>query len=292
MNHPFNSPVQPWNDPLFVEKGIHVSVKRDDLIHPFISGNKARKLKYILQEAIDAGAQRLVTFGGAWSNHLLATACAAAERGLQSTGFVRGEAVDNFVLTLCRLFGMDLRFCSRQAYRDKPGLFRAHFAAGQAFFVDEGGAGPGAAKGCAELIGELPDAWDHLFCAAGTGTTAAGLANGIRTAGLRTRLHVVPVLKGGDFLETAIRGLLTGEADFILHPGYHFGGYARTPPHLIAFIKYLAATTGLLTDPVYTGKVFYAVHDLARADYFQKGASILVIHTGGLTGIAGKLAEF
>jgi 1-aminocyclopropane-1-carboxylate deaminase len=287
-----DSPVQQWHDPLFNEKRVRVFIKRDDMLHPFVSGNKWRKLKYPLAEALEKGYSRLVTFGGPWSNHLLATACAAAGSGLKSTGFVRGEQVTNLVLTLCSIFGMELIFTSREQYREKKVLFADRYGNDpSAYFIGEGGAGPLAAKGCAELIAELPEEYDHIFCAAGTGTTAAGIQNGITATKLHTILHAVQVLKGDDFLSDQIRPTLTHNADFQLHTSYHFGGYARTDKTLTRFIRRFSSTTGILLDPVYTGKLFYAVHHLTHTDFFAPGASILLIHTGGSTGIAGKLAE-
>ncbi len=284
-----HSPVEPLDFPLFNEKGMTVHMKRDDLIHPFISGNKWRKLKYILQDATEKHKSHLVTFGGAWSNHLLATACAGAKFGFKTTGFVRGEAVSNPNLSLCRMFGMTLRFVSRQSYRDKQALFHAHFDGDeQALFVDEGGHSPQGAKGCGELLDELHEAYDHIFCAVGTGTTLAGLAEARSSKKMHTQLHGVPVLKGADFLQAQIADLCTVSMDAVtLHTGYHFGGYAKTKPELETFIATFCAETGILLDPVYTGKVCYAVFDLARTDHFTPGDKILVIHTGGLIGILG-----
>src|SRR5580700_4021450 len=147
------SPVQQIQDKLFDEKGLEVFIKRDDLIHPIISGNKWRKLKYLLKQAQAENKTHLVTFGGAYSNHLLATAAAAAKFGFKSTGIVRGESVNNDTLFLCRLHGMELIFTDRESYRDKPVLFKKYFADNpDAFFIDEGGASAEGAKGCSELI--------------------------------------------------------------------------------------------------------------------------------------------
>ena len=291
----FHSPVEPLEFPMFVDKGLTLHMKRDDRIHPFISGNKWRKLKYILQSARTAGKMHLVTFGGAWSNHLLATACAGAKFGFKTTAFVRGEAVSNPTLSLCKLFGMELHFADRTAYRDKRALFR-HYTQGneQAYFVDEGGYCAAGATGCEEIIDELPQAYDHIFCACGTGTTLAGLYQGCAKAGLDTRLHGIPVLAGGDFIYGAVAGLspISDPAALVLHTQYHFGGYAKTTPALLAFIKHFCAETGILIEPVYTGKLLYGVFDLAKRDYFKKGDRILVIHTGGLMGVLGKLDDF
>src|ERR1700761_1176539 len=143
------SPIHQIQHQLFDEQGLKVFIKRDDMIHPIISGNKWRKLKYLLKQAQAENKTHLVTFGGAYSNHLLATAAAAAKFGFRSTGFVRGEEVDNDTLFLCRLHGMDLLFTDRESYRDKPALFKRNFANdNHAFFIDEGGASVLAAKGC------------------------------------------------------------------------------------------------------------------------------------------------
>lgn len=263
-------------------------VKRDDLIDPYISGNKWRKLKYILLDAKVQGKTHLVTFGGAYSNHLVATAAAAARANLTSTGFVRGEAVENEMLLLCKLFGMQLIFIDRESYRNKANLFDLYFGNHkQAYFIDEGGASEAAVKGCAEIISSLPEHFDHIFCAAGTGTTATGLLRGINALGLNTQLHVVPVLKDGEFIKAEIGHYENDLSHLQLHTDYHFGGYGKTTPLLMAFMKDFIAATGLLIDPVYTAKLFYAIHALIKENHFKKDDKILAIHTGGLLGIWG-----
>ncbi|MGZ3777062.1 MAG: 1-aminocyclopropane-1-carboxylate deaminase/D-cysteine desulfhydrase [Mucilaginibacter sp.] len=287
------SPVHQIHDPLFDEKGLEVFIKRDDLIHLLISGNKWRKLKYILKQARAENKKNLVTFGGAYSNHLLATAAAAAKFGFSSTGFVRGEEVDNDTLFLCRLHGMNLLFTDRDSYRNKQTLFDKHFKNDpEAIFIDEGGASALGAKGCSELVSELTERYDHIFCASGTGTTAAGIINGINAFQLDTQFHGIPVLKNGEFLSDEINKYLDKPPDYNLHTEYHFGGYAKTTDELIQFIKRFVASTGILIDPVYTGKMLYAVYDLAAKNYFAKGSRILVIHTGGLWGLLGMKDKF
>ena len=289
----FFSPEEPLLFAPFQDQGYEVYIKRDDLIHPFISGNKWRKLKYVVSDAVEQNKRHLVTFGGAWSNHLLATAAAAARFGLKATGYVRGEPVENPVLHLCRLFGMELRFTDRTSYRDKVGLFEAAYGADpDAYLIHEGGAGPLALPGCAEIITELQRSYDHLFCACGTGTTLAGLSMGLRQQGLITHLHGVSVLKGGDFLKEDIRNLYPEAAPFTLHTDYHAGGYAKTSPDLNRFIQTFVSATGVLIEPVYTGKMMYALSDLIHRGAFEPGARILVLHTGGLTGILGKIDFF
>lgn len=291
LNLEIFTPVQQIFDPLFESKGLNVFIKRDDLIHPLISGNKWRKLKYILADARQTGKNNLVTFGGAYSNHLLAMAAAAAKFGFRATAFVRGEEVENDTLFLCRLLGTELIFVDREAYRDKQALFKQHFKDDPtAYFIDEGGSSALAAKGCSELVEELPLTYDHIFCACGTGTTVAGLLNGLRNKD--TLMHAVPALKNGDFLVNDIKRYITYQPVYELHANYHFGGYAKTTPELVAFIKSFIARTGILIEPVYTGKMLYALYDLATKDHFLPGSNILAIHTGGLIGILGMKAKF
>jgi 1-aminocyclopropane-1-carboxylate deaminase len=287
------SPVQQITDAAFDAAGIEVFIKRDDLIHPLISGNKWRKLKYVLQKAQAEGKSHLITFGGAYSNHLLAIAAAAARFGFTATAFVRGEEVQNDTLFLCRLHGMQLIFVSRESYRSRLTLFDNHFGNdAHAYFVDEGGASPEAAQGCAELIAELTEPYDCLFCACGTGTTAAGLINGIQQHHLSTAFEGIPVFKNGKFLRAEIDRYTIAPAAYQLHIQYHFGGYAKTSPELIDFIKRFVARTGILIEPVYTGKMLYAIYDLARQGYFKRGSRILAIHTGGMLGLLGMQDKF
>jgi 1-aminocyclopropane-1-carboxylate deaminase len=279
------SPVQQISNKLFDEQGISVFIKRDDLIHPMISGNKWRKLKYILKKAVAGNKTHLVTFGGAYSNHLLATAAAAAKFGFKSTGIVRGEEISNDTLFLCRLHGMELIFTDRESYRDKPALFNKYFGNDpNAFFIDEGGAGIEGARGCAELIDELTETYDHIFCACGTGTTAAGIINGLQSHKLNTEFNAVSVFKNGGFIKDEIDKYLITPAEYHLH--------TKTDNKLIGFIKQFVADTGILIEPVYTGKMLYAIYDLAAKGHFKPGSKILAIHTGGLLGLLGMKDKF
>lgn len=287
-----HSPEQEIEHPLLKEKGVRVFIKRDDKIHPFISGNKWRKLKYSIHEALEQEKKKLVTFGGAWSNHLLATAAAAAEFNFQSYGIVRGEEVENPVLTMCKLFGMHLQFVSREAYRSKENLFNEQFEKDpEAMYIPEGGYGKKAVLGCAEIIDELTRDYDALFCAAGTGATAAGLAQGILKHNKQTKLHVIPVLKG-NFIPSEIEKLGVSTREIYFHEEYHFGGYAKTQPSLLRFVKEFTSHTGILIEPIYTGKSFFAAFDQIQKDNFPRGSHILLLHTGGLTGILGMYDKF
>jgi 1-aminocyclopropane-1-carboxylate deaminase len=287
------SPVHQIHDNLFDERGLKVFIKRDDLIHPIISGNKWRKLKYLLKEAQNQNKKHLVTFGGAYSNHLLATSAVSAKFSFKSTGFVRGEEVSNDTLFLSRLHGMNLLFTDRESYRDKQALFDRHFAGdNEAFFIDEGGSSVLGAKGCSELINELSETYDHIICACGTGTTAAGIINGIACHKLYTQFHGVPVLKNGGFLRKDIDRFVENPLPYNLHTDYHFGGYGKVNDDLIRFVKQFVAATGILIEPVYTGKMFYALYDLAAKNYFSPGSRVLVIHTGGIWGLPGMKDQF
>jgi len=287
------SPVHQIANPLFDAHGVSVFLKRDDLIHPMISGNKWRKLKYLLKSAQSQHKNHLVTFGGAYSNHLLATAAAAAKFGLKSTGIVRGEEVDNNTLFLCKLHGMQLLFTDRNSYRDKPALFQKYFGDNkQAFFIDEGGSAPEGAQGCAELVNELTDTYDHVFCACGTGTTAAGIINGLTHHQLATKFNAIPVFKNGGFIRDEIDRFLTAPADYDLHTDYHFGGYGKASDELIDFVKHFVAATGIVIEPVYTGKMMYALYDLIGKGYFMPGSKILAIHSGGIWGLLGMKDRF
>lgn len=289
----FLSPVHQINDQLFDEQGLTLFIKRDDLIHPIISGNKWRKLKYILKKAQAQNKNHLVTFGGAYSNHLLATAAAAAKFGFKATGIVRGEQVENDTLFLCRLHGMSLIFTDRESYKDKPALFKKYCGDDTgAFFIDEGGASPEGAKGCSELVAELTQQYDHIFCACGTGTTAAGIINGLQESNYPAVFNAIPVLKNGDSLKNEINNLLISPATYQLHTDYHFGGYSKTTPQLINFIKHFIATTGILIEPVYTGKMLCAIYDLAAKQCFKPGSRILAIHSGGIWGLLGMKNKF
>ncbi|QEK50612.1 1-aminocyclopropane-1-carboxylate deaminase/D-cysteine desulfhydrase [Pedobacter aquae] len=293
LNLQFDSPEEEVSYPIFKQKNIRLFVKRDDLIHPFISGNKWRKLKYNLLKASANQQNHLVTFGGAYSNHLLATAAAGAKFGFKTTAFVRGEEVNNSLLNLCKIHGMHLIFTSRDNYKNKKHLFDEYFAHDpKAYFIDEGGAGKEAELGCREIVTELQQTYDYIFCAAGTGTTAAGIINAIDLNKLDSTFAMVPVLKGGAFLKNDIEPLLINKPNYLLLDQYHFGGYAKTTSELIQFIKDFTSKTGILLDPVYTGKAMFAIQDLAQQDFFKANSKILMIHTGGIFGILGMLDKF
>ncbi len=234
----------------------------------------------------------VVTFGGAWSNHLLATAAAGAQFQIKTHAFVRGEEISNPVLALCKLFGMTLHFVDRSSYKDKLALFNANFSGTKALFIDEGGRSDEGVEGCESIIEELTDTYTDIFVAAGTGTTAAGILQAINKKALSTTLHCVPVLKAGDYIKNDIGKWGIDTEHLKLHSEYHFGGYAKTKPELLQFVKDFVSTTGIMIEPTYTGKMMYALFDQIRTGKIQAGGKILAIHTGGLTGFLGMYEKF
>jgi 1-aminocyclopropane-1-carboxylate deaminase/D-cysteine desulfhydrase-like pyridoxal-dependent ACC family enzyme len=275
-------------------KDISVDVLRLDKIHPVISGNKWFKLKYHLQNARNAGVKTILTFGGAWSNHILATACAARLAGFTSIGYIRGEAAPRLSETLKMAVneGMRLEFVSRGSYRSimsDASLLSFEEKYGPVYVIPEGGAGDPGIKGCAEILQMVPspDLYTHILCCIGTGTMFSGLVNG--SAPLQ-QIIGVPVLKGLKDPVAELAGIIltpckTSNRINIIDQ-YHFGGYARKTGSLLLFMNDFYQKTGIPTDFVYTGKLFYALHDLLKQDYFEPGSKILVIHSGGLQGNA------
>lgn len=303
------SPVQQVNDPLLQGFGVRLLIKRDDLIHEHISGNKWRKLKYNLREAAEQNHHTLLTFGGAYSNHIAATAFAAQKAGLSSIGVIRGEDdATNPTLRFAREHGMQLHFVSRQDYRemtdagaygDTPLLDALEEEFGRFFLIPEGGANGLGVRGCAEILTEVEEGFDVVCCAAGTGTTLAGLALSLPVKAYRhTPLLGFPALKGGEFLKEEVVRLVQGSnlehgtLNLELITDYHFGGYAKMTPELLEFISGFQERTGIPLDPIYTGKMMFGIYDLIRQGAYgdtplRKGTTILAIHTGGLQGWQG-----
>ncbi|MCS7028510.1 MAG: pyridoxal-phosphate dependent enzyme [Bacteroidia bacterium] len=265
-------------------------VLREDLYHVFVSGNKWRKLKYYIKDIQSQGYKAVLTFGGAYSNHLLAVACAGAMYGFKTIGIVRGEPVQNFILFLCKQFGMELHFVSRSMYKDKKECFN-NLAQSKAdyYFLDEGGAGELGVKGCMEIWENIPTYIDHVFCACGTGTTLAGILAGKSSSYLHTHVHGVAVLKAFDSIKKTV--LQYGQ-NFYLHTEYTLGGYAKTTTNYLYQLSLFSRYTGILLDPIYTGKVWWAIQDLAQRRSFAPGSNILIVHTGGLTGMLGLWEKY
>ena len=300
MNTPFNlpSPLQQLHDPLFAERGVEVYVKRDDLIDAEISGNKWRKLKFNLEKFQHGRYDHLLTFGGAFSNHIAAVAAVGRMLNMSTIGIIRGDelnAESNKTLSKAKADGMRLEFVPRDIYEQRyERIYHEELRVqyGNILIIEEGGANHLGVSGVSELITELPFDPDHIYTAAGTGTTAAGLLY----ASEKATIHAISTLKGGEFLREEIQKLLyytlldeDEAAEKIqrlnLVTDFHFGGYAKTTPELESFMKQWSAKHNVPLDPVYTGKMVYAFHQDLLAGKFNAGEKIVLLHTGGLQGV-------
>lgn len=267
--------------------GIRLSIKRDDLIHPIISGNKWRKLSGIFNHYNSNQYTQLVTYGGAFSNHLVATAAACAILGLPCKGIVRGDEPKeiNLVLKLCILYGMELQFVSRAKYKETNRTFGI---VNGVLHVPEGGACAQGATGCSQILKEVDlNSYDKVFIACGTGTTLAGMATHLKNQ-TSTKLFGVQVLKGESYIANELKTVY-GIDDVPVYDTFHMGGYAKTTDELISFIQDFNQETGVLLDPIYTGKLFFALKEMCENGEIKNGERILAIHTGGLTGWFGKV---
>jgi len=265
------------------KNGVEVSVLRLDKIHPLISGNKWFKLRYYIEDAQKQNKKTILTFGGAWSNHILATAAACKLYKLNSIGIIRGEKPRELSSTLeqAMKLGMKLIFSAREDYR--IGIIPEELKEEEYYLVNEGGYGDKGAAGAATILDYCDKKkYTYICCAAGTGTMTAGLI----MASLPSNTVIgISVLKNNTGLEEKIRSLLpVANPNFQLLHDYHFGGYAKYKPELIGFMNEYFSRTNIPTDFVYTGKLFFAINDLINADYFATGSKMLIIHSGGLQG--------
>lgn len=282
------TPIQELFDPLFDKAGVRVLMKREDLNHPYISGNKWWKLKYNLAEAKRLGKNTLLTFGGAYSNHIYATAAAANELGLKSFGIIRGEETLplNHTLTFAKSKGMVLHYVSREDYRKKHEpefIQKLHNHFGDFYLIPEGGTNAFAVKGVAEFARQLEQEvdFDYVCLSVGTGGTMAGMIEGLPQT---KKIMGFSSLKGGEFLEGEIRKYTDKKGNWEIIHDYHFGGYGKIPATLIKFIELTEKQFDLLLDPIYTSKMMFGGLDLLKKKYFKKGSTILFVHTGGLQG--------
>ena len=278
--------VVPIQKKLYQQKGVTLQVLRLDLIHPIISGNKWFKLKEYLSDAKALGKKKLVTFGGAFSNHIVATAAAGLQKGFETFGIIRGERPAQLSHTLqqAQELGMQLYFISREAYSNKwiPDEIAA---LPDAYIIAEGGYGPKGALGASTILNLVKQQqFTHFAAAAGTGTMLAGL---IMAATEKQTVMGISVLKNYTALQEDVLKLIPkpkGKID-VLHQ-YHFGGYAKKNDALIQFMNDWFAQTGIPSDFVYTGKLFFAINDLIEKGHFPQGTNLLIIHSGGLQGNA------
>lgn len=275
---------------------VELWIKRDDLLHPILSGNKWRKLKYILNHALQNGYETVISMGGAYSNHLHALAFLGQVLGIKTAAFIRGEkpGVLNPTLVDLQCWGMDLRFVSRFDYRQLRGFKGCDSLpelAPAEYWLPEGGSVTLALQGVAEIFAEVDRAFDVLMSACGTGTTLAGL---IAAAPKTMHILGVATLKNAGFLGEDVQQLLSGvdqPQSWEILVDYHFGGFAKTRPELSRFIQQFSVRHGVVLEPVYTGKVLFAFYDLLQKGYFKPGQRVLMLHTGGLQGSRSPVSE-
>jgi 1-aminocyclopropane-1-carboxylate deaminase/D-cysteine desulfhydrase-like pyridoxal-dependent ACC family enzyme len=294
MNLP--SPLQELNSELFTKKNIRVYIKRDDLIDPVVSGNKWRKLKYNIEKFKSEKYDKLLTFGGAFSNHIAATARVGKELAVPTIGIIRGEELNidsNHTIRQAAKDGMQLVFTKREEYTLREEKYyheelrRRH---GHLLIVPEGGSNYQGLIGCQEICKEIEVDFDYIITACGTATTATGLL-----LGSNAEVIGVSALKGGDFLKENVKkylqefGLIEQDSvelynRFQLKTDYHFGGYAKYNEILQIFIQEFEEQHDIPLEQVYTGKMMFGLMDLIKHEYFPKDSNIVALHTGGLQG--------
>lgn len=306
--NPFHSPLQRLEDERLEAHQIRLFIKRDDLLHPLVSGNKFRKIKYNAIEMQRLHKSGLITFGGAFSNHIHAAAAAGHLLGIPTVGIIRGErpAVLNTTLTFAESCGMTLRFISRTAYRDKNMVFKAlENQYPNYYWLPEGGTNAFALQGAAEIVPEIITQLgaqpDYICLACGTGGTTAGIVSAAATLPNPINVISFSALKG-DFLENDVFQLLNPKntegslfepnTHWSIQNDYHFGGYAKWTPALVNFINDFKTKHDIPLDPIYTGKMLFGVFDLIEKSFFPKNTTIVAVHTGGLQGIDGFNARF
>ncbi|MFV9614801.1 MAG: 1-aminocyclopropane-1-carboxylate deaminase/D-cysteine desulfhydrase [Gammaproteobacteria bacterium] len=301
-----DSPLQQLQSPFLEEFKVLLYVKRDDLIHPQFGGNKWRKLKYNLYQARKNQFDTLLTFGGAWSNHIYATAAAGKHFGFKTIGIIRGEQHSplNATLSFAQACGMQLHYITRTEYRQKnEPLFIQNLKQkfGNVYILPEGGSNALAIKGCKEIVDEiylqLDRPFDSICCASGTGATLAGLISAIKPAPRKHKPWAIgfSALKGGHFLNDEVKNFLNNKTtatdrytdNWRIESSFHFGGYAKINDELIHFMQTFQSQYGFALDAVYTGKMFYGIFKLIQNKTFKPGTSIIALHSGGLQGNAG-----
>lgn len=288
-------PLQKISDPAIASSGVDLYVLRLDMIHPHISGNKFFKLKYNLEEAKRQGKDTLLTFGGAYSNHIAATAAAGKEYGFKTIGVIRGEELEappqpspsgkgtkdvNHTLKFAAECGMQLQFVSREEYRklrDTPTHLLPYSP--DHYVLPEGGTNDLAVKGCAEILQLIDIPFDVVCCPVGTGGTLAGIVSSLKEG---QKALGFSVLKGVDF--SALTSLTSKVSKTFEVRDYHFGGYAKYTPELLKFIDDFEKQNNIPLEQVYTGKMMFGIYDMIRKGKFQKDSMVVAVHTGGLQG--------
>jgi 1-aminocyclopropane-1-carboxylate deaminase len=281
---PVSSPLVELRDDRLERRGVRIWLKRDDLLHPGMPGNKWRKLKFNLAAAREQGHSRLLTFGGAFSHHIRAVAAAGRRFGFDTVGVIRGEEhlPLNESLATAVSHGMALTYLDRTTYRRKtePDVLAALLDRfGPCYVVPEGGSNGLAARGCAELPAEITIGFDIICCACGTGGTLAGIASGLTG---ESRALGFAVLKGAQFLEAEVRrlqhdGFGSATANWTIDYDFPFGGYAKRTPELDDFILDFAERHDVLLDWVYEAKMLYGLFARGEAGDFPEGTKIVAV---------------
>jgi len=280
------------NEPIRISNtyGVDLFLKREDNIHPIISGNKYRKLKYNIEAAKKQGRKTILTFGGAFSNHIAAVAAVGKAFNFKTIGVIRGDELadkieSNPTLMYAKSCGMTFKFISRALYREKQNplvIKKILKGFSNYYFVPEGGTNDLAIKGCEEILNQYDKNFNFVCCSVGTGGTISGIIN---SSNNNQYVLGFPALKGS-FLKEDISKFVR-KKNWNIITDYHFGGYGKVDVDLINFINQFKEDNNIQLDPVYTGKMMFGIYELLKKDYFPKGSKVLAIHTGGLQGIVG-----
>lgn len=288
MDHKHRTIVQNVQDDLMDKHGISIDIQRDDLLHPFVSGNKWRKLFFFLEKFPSLKKQGIVSFGGVFSNHLAATAFACYEHEIPFACMIRGEEdYNNPTIQFLQKYGTDIQFVSRSDFRafraknwqiDLPAKWRHYY------ILPEGGHSQEALKGCALTSKSWKKNYDYFVSSIGTGTTFSGIMNGLEES---TKGVGMVMLKDKNYLDKEIEKMVSTPFDYELIRDYHFGGFGKVKPELIHFINDFYQKHKIPLDPVYTGKMLFGIYDMVKKGYFPRGSRIVAIHTGGIQGVNG-----
>ena len=287
------SPLQLIKSPLLDAKKVQLYIKREDLIHPIIGGNKWRKLKYNIKSLQRNKTKTILSFGGAYSNHIYALAGAGQLFGFDTIGVIRGEPSEplNPTLAYAKKAGMQLHYVSRQDYRLKETSgfiedLKSQF--NDFLIIPEGGSNELALRGCAEIIMELDEQLDGLYSSVCLPCGTAGTLAGLISSNTNKTILGIAVLKDANFLYENVNQLLGRNANakkdesWEINLNYHFNGYAKHTPELLSFISKFKQEFNINIEPVYSGKMLFGLFDLIKKDYFAQGSTIVALHTGGL----------
>lgn len=286
-------PLQKVNSDFIKSKEVELYIYRLDLNHPHISGNKLYKLKYNLEDVKNKKKKTLLTFGGAFSNHIAATAAAGKEQGFNTTGIIRGEKpVElNSTLKFAKEYGMELHFISRSLYQNKEELNKyvsEKFSEENYYLIPEGGSNELGINGCKEITSNIPIDFDIVCCPCGTGATISGIILSLKEHQSAIGFQI---LKGEKYIHSEVSNWLkhfkSDNTNWEINEEFHFGGYAKLKPPLLNFMLDFEKGNSIPLDYIYTGKMMYGIMELIKKGKFKKGTKIVAIHTGGLQGNKG-----